>query len=218
MKKITEITLQGIPLEDVYAEMKDRNVAGSTAKLAQAHVVIAGCGGLGTNIALALTRIGVGHLTLIDFDTVELSNLNRQQFKFSQVGMPKVAAMKQNLQEVNPFVDVMAVQEKIMQDNVQRLFENADIICEAFDDPAAKAMLLETAQTIFPHKPLVMGSGMAGIHSANAIKTSKIAPNVYLAGDRVSLGSEGLMAPRVMICAGHEANVIVQLLLGVAEL
>ena len=73
-----EPEIQGLKINDVYEGMKERNVKGSTEKLAAAHVTIAGAGGLGSNIAIALTRIGVGHLTLIDFDTVELSNLNRQ--------------------------------------------------------------------------------------------------------------------------------------------
>ncbi|MDF7682820.1 sulfur carrier protein ThiS adenylyltransferase ThiF [Lactobacillus sp. ESL0679] len=202
----------------VVAEMQKRNVSGSSSKLAAAKVTIAGCGGLGTNISLALARIGVGQITLIDFDQVELSNLNRQQFKFNQVGMAKVVAMKENLQEVNPFVTVKAIKERVTLQNIAQLFQDADIICEAFDDPAAKAMLLENVTTIFPDKPLVMASGMAGIHSANAIKTRKILPNVYLAGDGKSKGTEGLMAPRVTICAGHEANMIVQLILGIEDL
>ncbi len=101
-----EPEIQGMSYDDVYLGMKERNVKGSTDKLAAAHITIAGAGGLGSNIAIALTRIGVGHLTLIDFDTVELSNLNRQQFKLSQVDMPKVVALKQNLQEFNPFVEI----------------------------------------------------------------------------------------------------------------
>ena len=212
------LTIQGMPLATVYTGMKDRNVADSTAKLSTAHVTIAGSGGLGTNIALALTRIGVGHLTLIDFDVVELSNLNRQQFKFSQVGMPKVVAMKQNLQDITPFVTVEAIQERVTRDNVYDLFHSADIIAEAFDNPAAKALLLDTASAVLPETPLVMGTGMAGVHSSNTIKTANPRPNLYIAGDGVSKGTEGLMAPRVMITAGHEANIITQLILGINDL
>jgi sulfur carrier protein ThiS adenylyltransferase len=210
--------IQGLSYEAVYNGMKERNVKDSTAKLAGAHVTIAGVGGLGSNIAIALTRIGVGHLTLIDFDTVELSNLNRQQFKLSQLDMPKVTALKQNLQEFNPFVAIDTVQTKVTHDNVQDLFAGADIICEAFDNPAAKAMLLEAATEFYPDKPLVMGTGMAGIHSSNTITTKHPRPNLYIAGDGTSKGAEGLMAPRVMICAGHEANMIARLILGETDI
>ncbi|WP_416353781.1 sulfur carrier protein ThiS adenylyltransferase ThiF [Agrilactobacillus fermenti] len=210
--------IQGLPFETVYQEMKARNVQDSTDQLAAAHVTIAGAGGLGSNIAIALTRIGVGHLTLIDFDVVELSNLNRQQFKLSQIGVPKVIALKQNLQEFNPFIEIKTVQTKIEHDNVAALFAEADIICEAFDDPAAKAMLLDAATEFYPDKPIVMGTGMAGVHSSNTVVTKHPRPNLYIAGDGTSVGTEGLMAPRVMIAAGHEANMIVRLILGKTDI
>ncbi|EEI25560.1 sulfur carrier protein ThiS adenylyltransferase ThiF [Lentilactobacillus hilgardii] len=213
-----EAEVQGQRYKDVYDGMKERNVKDSTDKLAAAHVTIAGSGGLGSYIAIALTRIGVGHLKLIDFDFVELSNLNRQQFKLSQVDMPKVVAMKQNLQEFNPFIDIQTAQVKVTHDNVKDLFESADIICEAFDNPAAKAMLLDAASEFYPDKPLVMGTGMAGIHSSNTITTKHPRPNLYIAGDGTTKGDEGLMAPRVMICAGHEANMITRLILGQTEI
>ncbi len=209
-----EAEVQGQSYKDVYYGMKERNVKDSTDKLTAAHVTIAGAGGLGSNIAIALTRIGVGHLTLIDFDDVELSNLNRQQFKLSQVGMPKVTALKQNLQEFNPFIEIKTAKVEVTHDNVKELFADADIICEAFDNPAAKAMLLDAASEFFPNKPLVMGTGMAGVHSSNTIQTKHPRPNLYIAGDGVSKGAEGLMAPRVMIAAGHEANMITRLILG----
>lgn len=211
---MTHPQLQGLDINDVYTGMKARNVAESTEKLSQAHVTIAGAGGLGSNIAIALARIGVGHLTLIDFDAVELSNLNRQQYKLSQVGMDKVTALKQNLQEFNPFVTIDTVIVEITHDNVAELFADCDIICEAFDNPAAKAMLLDAASEFFPHKPIVMATGMAGVHSSNSITTKQVRPNVYIAGDNTSTGAEGLMAPRVMIAAGHEANMITRLILG----
>lgn len=208
-----EPRIQGMAIEDVYHGMKARNVNDSTDKLTAASVTIAGAGGLGSNIAIALARIGVGHLTLIDFDQVELSNLNRQQFKLSQVGMDKVVALKQNLQEFNPFIQIDALIEKVDHDNVQRLFADSDIICEAFDNPSAKAMLLEAVSEFFPNTPLVMATGMAGTHSSNAITTKQVRPNLFIAGDGTSTGTEGLMAPRVMIAAGHEAKMITRLIL-----
>lgn len=206
--------IQGQAPDQVYTQMKARNVTASTAKLSAAHVAIAGAGGLGSNIAIALARIGVGTLTLVDFDVIELSNLNRQQYKLSQVGMPKVTALKQNLQEFNPFITIHAYQEKLTPATISKYLSSADIICEAFDAPQEKAMLLEAVGTQFPAKPLVMATGMAGIHSANTITTKQLRPNLYIAGDGTSTGAEGLMAPRVMIAAGHEANMITRLILG----
>ncbi|CAK1242598.1 Molybdopterin or thiamine biosynthesis adenylyltransferase (ThiF) [Fructobacillus tropaeoli] len=210
---MTTIAIDGQAVESVYLKMKDRNVADSQDKLAAAHVTITGSGGLGSNIAIALARAGVGHLTLIDFDEIEHSNLNRQQFKLSQVGLPKVLALKQNILEFNPFVEVTTWQERVTEDNVLDLFTGADIICEAFDDQNAKAMLLRRAQEVLPETPIVMGNGLAGIHDANQIQTVRQSDHVYLCGDGQTKGAEGLMAARVLICAGHQANQILRLIL-----
>lgn len=204
---------ESLDVKDFYLGMTERNVADSTSPLSQAHITIAGSGGLGSNIAIALARSGIGHLTLIDFDKVELSNLNRQQFKVSQLGMPKVMAMKQNLLEFNPFVNITIHQCEITPTNIAKLFADCDIACEAFDNPAAKAMLLDGMTRHFPDKPLVMGNGMAGIHPTSTITTHHSLPNVYICGDETSKGTEGLMMPRVMVCAGHEANAILRLLM-----
>lgn len=203
---------QGVEVTDFFMGMKDRNVAGTTEPLKDARVTIAGAGGLGSNIAIALARSGVGHLTLIDFDVIEMSNLNRQQYKVSQVGMPKVVALKQNLLEFNPFIDIEIHQVKITPDNIETLFADCDIVCEAFDNPMAKAMLLDGVTNFYPDKPLVMGNGMAGLHMTNEMQTKQQLSNVYICGDGYSKGVEGLMAPRVMVCAGHEANAILRLL------
>ncbi len=208
---MTEIKIDNVAVKTAVAEMKHRNVAG-TARLASAHVVIAGAGGLGSNIAIALARSGVGHLTLIDFDVVDYTNLNRQQYKVSQVGMPKVLALKQNILEFNPFITIDTLQTRVTYDNVVTLCQSADVMCEAFDNPESKAILLQAASDLLPDKPLVMGNGMAGLHSANTIRTKQIRNNVYICGDGESQGVEGLMAPRVIICAGHQANLILQLL------
>lgn len=216
MKKATEPELQlyGHSIHSLQAQMTSRNVIHATQPLTDAHVAIAGAGGLGSNIAIALARIGIGHLTLIDFDQVELSNLNRQQYKLNQVGMAKVVALKQNIEEFNPFISLTALQVRVNVANITDLFTNADVICEAFDDPAAKALLLRECSRLFPQKPLVMASGMAGIHPANQIKTKQLNQHVYIVGDGVSTGQEGLMAPRVMVAAGHQANQIVRLIVG----
>lgn len=207
------INFEGSPIKTFYLGMKERNVANSIVPLQEAHITIAGAGGLGSNVAIALARSGIGHLTLIDFDNVEPSNLNRQQFKISQIGMPKVLALQQNLLEFNPFIAVTTLNVKVTPANIAVCFADCDIVCEAFDDPAAKAMLLDGITQHFPNKPLVMGNGLAGIHSANTIKTTHPLPNVYICGDGMTAGNEGLMAPRVMTCAGHEANVILRLLM-----
>lgn len=188
-------------------------------KVKKAHVAIAGLGGLGSSVAISLARTGVGYLHLIDFDIVEPSNLNRQQYKIKHLGMYKTEALKSEIEEINPFIDVTIDTIHVVPENIKSLFENEDIICEAFDNPATKAMIVNNIMEVFPEKKIVSASGMAGFESSNTITTKKITNNFYLCGDRttsVEVG-RGLMAPRVSICAGHEANAILRLILGIED-
>ena len=186
------------------------------AKLNEAKVAIAGLGGLGSNVAYSLARIGVGHLHLIDFDKVDITNLNRQQYFMRHIGMYKTDALKELLMEINPYLDIRVDCVKVTDENMEKLFAEEDIICEAFDVPECKAMLVNGILEHFPGKKLVAASGMAGFADSNMIRTRKVMKNFYLCGDeKTEPGyARGLMAPRVAICAGHEANQIVQLILG----
>ena len=179
-------------------------------------MAIAGLGGLGSNVAYSLTRIGVGHLHLIDFDVVDITNLNRQQYFMEHLGMPKTDALESLLKKINPYLDIQTDCVRVTEDNIRELFGEWDIVCEAFDDPSAKAMLVNGILECFPEKKLVSASGMAGFGSSNSIVTKKVSDNFYLCGDRVSAPEygRGLMAPRVAICAAHEANMITRLILG----
>ena len=186
------------------------------ALLSAGSVAIAGLGGLGSNVACALARIGVGHLHLIDFDVVDISNLNRQQYFIEHLGMKKTDAMQSLLKKINPYLDIRTDCVKVTKDNLTELFTDDSIICEAFDDPLAKAMLVNGILQLFPEKKLVSASGMAGFGSSNTILTKHPMKNFYLCGDDVSEPTygNGLMAPRVAICAAHEANMITRLILG----
>ena len=187
--------------------------------LSKACVGIAGLGGLGSNIAMMLARSGVGHLLLIDFDIVEPSNLNRQHYMISHLGMPKAEAIRDLILQANPYIRLDTRRLKITGENAPELFKDCDIVCEAFDQPEAKAELINSLLENCPGLPLISGSGMAGYGSSNTIRTEKVMNNLYLCGDKVSgietVGS--LMAPRVQICAAHEANMALRLLLGIKE-
>ena len=187
--------------------------------LKKSAVAVAGLGGLGSNVALSLVRAGVGRLKLVDFDRVDLSNLNRQQYGIRHLGRYKTEALKEVLLEVNPYVKINSCTVKVDENNVKNLFAGFSILCEAFDVPENKAMLVNTALEVLPDTIIVSASGMAGYGSANTVITRKITERFYLCGDGVSKPryGEGLMAPRVMACASHEANMIVRLLLGFKE-
>ncbi len=179
-----------------------------------AAVAICGLGGLGSNIAVALARAGIGRLILIDFDKVDVTNLHRQQYKASQTGLYKTEALRRNLKEISPYIQLEVHNERITEENVPSLLENADIICEAFDTASAKAMLANAVLQKFPEKYLVSASGMAGIDSGNSIKTRRISKRFYLCGDGVSeVGeSSGLFSSRVMLCAAHQAHTVLRIL------
>ena len=179
-----------------------------------ATVAVCGLGGLGSNIAIHLARAGVGKLILIDFDRVDITNLHRQQYKASQIGMYKTYALTDNLWEINPYIELETHTERITEENVVTLLKDAEIICEAFDDAECKAMLTNTVLSELPDKYLVDASGMAGMGMTNSIKTRRITSRFYLCGDETSEVSDGigLVAPRVALCAAHQAHTVLRIL------
>ena len=140
-------------------------------KLEKATVAICGLGGLGSHVAVLLARAGVGKLILIDYDRVELTNLHRQQDKVRQVGKYTAEALEENLKEIAPFVELEVHNEKVEKDNMNRLLQKADIVCEAFDNAETKAMLVNHVLENMPEKYMVAASGMAGSGDANEITT-----------------------------------------------
>ncbi|MDY0340367.1 MAG: sulfur carrier protein ThiS adenylyltransferase ThiF [Coriobacteriia bacterium] len=180
---------------------------------------VIGCGGLGSNVAEMLVRSGVGRLTLIDFDTVEESNLNRQFFFRDQVGMRKVVALSENLQRIRSDVRLDLVAEPVTAESLAGIVRGADVIVEAVDEAEAKAMILNTCMTELPDVPLVAASGVAGYGSTNAIVTERMAENLYVVGDLTSDIREGhpLTASRVMTAAAAQAHIVVRVLLGYPE-
>ena len=176
-------------------------------------------GGLGSNIAISLARAGVGKLILIDFDRVDITNLNRQQYRVSQIGKPKTEALRENLLAIAPFLQTQIHTVRMTEDNAARLVREADIVCEAFDDAQAKAMLVNCVCEQLPKTYLVAASGMAGLASPNAIQTRKLGQRFYLCGDGVSdvRSGLGLVAPRVMLCAAHQALTVLRILAGEHE-
>lgn len=215
--KVVMISRGVIPAaEELEAQMMARHTPGVHEKICNSNVGIAGAGGLGSTIAVALTRIGVGCLTIVDFDLVEPSNLNRQQYYIDQIGQPKVEALRDNLRRINPRVQVTAINKKVVDENIAELFSKVDIISEAFDVATEKAMLISGFLSRFPGTPVVAASGVAGFGPSNSIVTERVAENLYIVGDGSSAAEpgQGLMAPRVGIAAHHQANAVLRLILG----
>ena len=205
--------------ETFRAALVARHGADRQAKFEAARVAVCGLGGLGSNVSIALARAGVGHLHLIDFDRVEPSNLNRQQYAAAQVGLPKAEALRANLAAINPFCDVVAETVRVTDANLAALLADDDIVCEAFDRAEAKAMLVSGVLETFPEKPVVAASGMSGLASANAITTRRVSKRLYLCGDGATDVDDnlGLYGARVLVCAAHQATMILRLIDGAEE-
>ncbi|MBR5156607.1 MAG: thiamine biosynthesis protein ThiF [Clostridia bacterium] len=188
-------------------------------RFSSATVAICGLGGLGSNIAIALARAGIGKLLLIDFDRVDITNLHRQQYKANQIGCYKADALAENLREIAPYTVIRTVTEKITEENFSDLLKEADVICEAFDNADSKAMLVNGVLEQLPQYYLVAASGMAGMDTPNTIKTRKVMKRFYLCGDEISdeANTIGLVAPRVMLCAAHQAHTVLRILAGEYE-
>jgi len=204
--------------DELDALLTARHTPGVHEAVKGATIGIAGVGGLGSAVAIALARTGVGHLIIADFDIVEPSNLNRQQYFVDQIGRPKVYALRDTLARINPHVRVTACHLCLNQANIGEVFGHAQLLVEAFDLADQKVMLVETFAARFPDRPVVAGSGMAGSGPANTIKTHQVARNLYLCGDGSTAAAPGtgLMAPRVGVAAHHQANAVLRLLLGEA--
>lgn len=202
--------------EEFYQALVERHGADNQKKFDEAVVAICGLGGLGSNIATCLARAGVGHLILIDFDSVDVSNLHRQQYKINQVGMKKTDAMVANLHEINPYIKIETHNIKLTEANTKPLIEKADIVCEAFDSAQSKAMLVNLVLEQMPDKYILSSSGMAGFGSANDIKARRVSKRFYLLGDGVSDVNDGigLISSRVMVCGAHEAHMVIRILIG----
>lgn len=200
--------------EEMQKALEERHGTELQRKFENAKVAVCGLGGLGSNIAIALARAGVGTLCLIDFDKVDVTNLHRQQYKAEQVGKYKTEALAENLSEIAPYIETKTHTIRITEENAEELLQDADIICEAFDHAESKAMLADVVLTKMPEKHLVAASGMAGMGDANAIRTRKITERFYLCGDEVSEVEEaaGLISSRVMLCGAHQAHKVLQII------
>ncbi|PLY03131.1 MAG: thiamine biosynthesis protein ThiF [Desulfuromonas sp.] len=201
--------------EEMEALLVSRHTPDVHEKLKAATVGIAGVGGLGSALAIALARSGIGRLILADFDVVEPSNLNRQQYFIDQIGLPKVDALKENLKRINPYVQAATFFGRLDRENIPQVFAGVYVMIEAFDAADQKAMLVETFRNCSPDVPLVAASGLAGHETANSVTTRKAGNNFYLVGDGETAAEpgRGLMAPRVGVAAHHQANAVLRLIL-----
>lgn len=202
--------------EELEALMMARHTPGVHARMKNAIVGIAGLGGLGSCVAIALTRMGIGTLILTDFDIVEPSNLNRQQYNFNHIGMAKTDAMTEILGNINPYIRVIKKRVVLDGNNIPEIFREAHVVVECFDRSEAKAMLVKAVMENMPGIYIIGASGLAGYGESNSIRTVRLGTYFFMVGDLETAAEpgRGLMAPRVGIAACHQANLVVSLLMG----
>jgi sulfur carrier protein ThiS adenylyltransferase len=207
------LTFENNNLRDLILARQPRS---ATDKLRTACIGIAGAGGLGSVVSENLARAGVGRLVVADFDAIEPSNLNRQRYCMRQLGLPKAAALADNLRKSCPCVDINAIQERINADNCVRVFNTCDIVCECFDAAESKAALVTALRSQMPECIVVAASGLAGSGSARSITIRRVSANLYIVGDMHSdaASGTGLFATRIGIVASLQSHVAMQLILG----
>ena len=188
-----------------------KNVPDTINILQNSKIGIAGCGGLGSNIAVMLTRAGIGKLILADFDKVEISNLNRQHFFLSDIGKFKLEALSIHLKNINPDIKLDLINKRIINEDIEQTFKEADILIEAFDKAEEKMCLIKNWLKIFKNRPVICGSGISGYGKSEKIKIQSNG-NLYMVGDQISDPSEGLCSPRINIVAAKQANLAIELL------
>lgn len=169
------------------------------------RVGIAGAGGIGSNVALNLVRSGITALTIVDFDRIEASNLNRQFYFADQIGGLKAEMLRDNLLRINPELDAKIVVLRLNADNIKEIFMGCDVIVEGFDGRADKKMVLETFAG--DPRPVVMASGIAG-ERVDTIGRRRLG-NCLIVGDFVSdCEHEKLYAHKVLAVACSMTEII----------
>jgi sulfur carrier protein ThiS adenylyltransferase len=205
-----------IPSPDEFeALITARHTPGVHRRLKDAVVGIAGLGGLGSGVAVALARLGVGEMVLADYDVVEPSNLNRQQYFTDQIGMSKVGALTGNLKRINPYVKLRGCEVLLDSNNVTEIFQGVQVLVEAFDSAEAKAMLINRVVERMPEVFVVAVSGLAGFGPSEEIAVRRFSERCFIVGDGITAAEPGvgLMSPRVGVAAHHQANLVLRILL-----
>ncbi len=201
--------------KELFEALASRHTVEGQKKISRASVAICGLGGLGSNVAIHLARCGVGRLHLLDFDRVDLPNINRQQYSLDQIGTPKAEALRDELRDFAPYINIVTDQVKLTPENIPELLKDDEYIVEAFDKADQKAMLCNVVLEELPEAVLIAGSGMAGYGKSNEIQTRRLSSRFYICGDgETGLEQAGtLFSPRVAICAAHQANLVIQLIM-----
>ena len=171
------------------------------------RVGIAGIGGIGSNVARHLAQAQIKEIKIVDFDRVEVSNLNRQFYFFSQVGEKKTNSLEKNLKEIFPGICIEKVEKKIEPKDAKALFSDCSIVVEGFDNKNLKKMIIE--ELCGTDQLVVSASGIAG-ENMDAVTTRKIG-NCRIVGDFVSDQDDfELFPPKIAMAASIMAGIVLR--------
>jgi molybdopterin/thiamine biosynthesis adenylyltransferase len=196
-------------------------------RLLAAHALVIGAGGLGSPVALYLGTAGVGRLTIVDHDTVDLTNLQRQiAHDLSRVGLPKAESARQRIAAINPDVQVRALRQRVDATALERLVPEADVVLDCSDNFATRHAV--NAACVKHGKPLVSGAaigfdGQISVYDRRpGSATSELPCYACLfppgvAFEEVACATMGVFAPLVGIIGTMQAAEALKLLAGVGS-
>jgi sulfur carrier protein ThiS adenylyltransferase len=166
---------------------------------------IAGIGGIGSNVARLLAQAKVDHIKIVDFDCVEISNLNRQFYTISQAGEKKTQSLKTNLLQIYSDMTIEIVEKKMGPGDAKNIFSDCTIVVEGFDDKLLKKMIIEELST--NETMLVSASGIAGT-DMDRVCVKKMG-NCHIAGDFVSDQEDYvLFPPKIAMVSSLMAEIV----------
>jgi molybdopterin/thiamine biosynthesis adenylyltransferase/rhodanese-related sulfurtransferase len=194
-------------------------------KLQNASVLIVGCGGLGSPIAIYLAASGIGKINLVDFDTVDISNLHRQVFySLEDVGKPKAEVLSHFIKKRAAYTEVIFTNKPVLKENVLELISKVDIVVDGTDSLPTKYLLNDAC--VLENKPLVYGSlykfdGYVATFNA-AQKDGSYSSNLRdafpeMATDIPNCEEAGTLNSIVGMIATQQVNEVLKLITGIGK-
>lgn len=168
---------------------------------------IAGAGGIGSNVARHLAQARVCHVRVVDFDSVETSNLNRQFYSSDQAGLPKVVCLKKNLRGIYPAMVVETVDCRMGPGDAVKLFSDCGLVVEGFDDKAAKKNLIEDLAG--SGIPIISASGIAG-RDMSGVRIRQIGDCSIVGDFSTDVEQAALFPPKIAMIAAMMAGIALE--------
>lgn len=191
-------------------------------KLLNSSVLIIGLGGLGSPVAMYLAAAGVGHLILVDFDEVDLSNLQRQVVHSTQtIGRPKVESAGESLRQLNPAIRITAINEKLTEAALEQQLQSVDVVVDCSDNFSTRFALNQLA--VKTKTPLVSGAAIRMEGQITVFDARRAGSPCYrclyddIDDENLSCAQNGVLAPLVGIIGTMQATEVIKIITGFGE-